>query len=83
MVVGFMIKIKAVKTYSYLVTYSMLLSYLQGYWRNGHQSHAVGCKKLHFFELKNTGCAGIGFGLLSSNFPTLEQLVKEQAKLLY
>ena len=55
MVVGFVIKIKAVKTYSSLVTYAMLLSYLQGCWRNGHQSHAVGYKKLHMFELRRPG----------------------------
>ena len=33
----------------------MLLSYLQGCWRNGQQSHAVGRKKIHVFELRKPG----------------------------
>jgi len=66
--------IKAVKTYRYLVTYTMLLSYLQGCWRNGHQSHVFelrrsghqsqGADTFQFVKslsiLENTGRAGTG-----------------------
>ena len=67
------------------------LSYLQGCWRNGYRSHAVRrpgyqsyaadtfhlIKSVSIFE--SIGRAGTGVFLLSSNFPTLEEL--EQARL--
>ena len=63
---------KSSQTYHYLVTYTMLLSYLQGCWRNGHLSHVFelrrsGHQSADTFQfvkslsiLENTGRAGTG-----------------------